>query len=581
MNLVGISAFYHESACALLVDGELRAAAAEERFSRRKHDPRLPIKAFRSCLAEASLSLDRLDAIAYYEMPMWKTSRQLAARHEHGDTDSLGLGAIDPGAPARAIREQLGFDGPLLCFPHHLCHAASSFFFSGFDDAAVLIADAVGEWTTTSLGYAHGDSIELFREIAFPHSLGLFYSAMTNYLGFRVNGGEYKVMGLAAYGEPRFAAALRDVVSVSDDGDLHLDLRCFDFTSSRRMFTSVLCDLFGAPPRTAESAVEPFHTDVAKSVQVVLEEALLTLAGCAARRTGSENLCMAGGVALNSVANARLLRDGPFRHLFVQPAAGDAGGSLGAAALAHRQLTGHGVPKRRLEHVYLGPSHDNDSIARLLDATGVAHTDFRGDEDGLLATVAEKLAAGRVIGWFQGRMEFGPRALGARSILADPRRAAMRDTVNARVKRRESFRPFAPSVLDAHRERYFQLDHASPFMLETCAVRLPDALPAITHIDGSARPQTVDPRHSPRYAALLEAFERRTGCSVLLNTSFNVRGEPIVESPVDALRCLAVADLDDLVIGDFIVPRDAVPAHWRRQQPRPRRAIPSDVYTFL
>jgi carbamoyltransferase len=598
MNIVGISAFFHESACCLIQDGRLAAAAEEERFSRVKHDPRLPVDAFRFCLRRGGIGIADIDAVAYYESPVRKLSRQLWAGVPAGASPDLPW--LDPGQPARAIREGLGYEGPLRMFSHHASHAASAFYFSGFPAAAILTVDGVGEWTTTAYGEGRGAGLDLFEEVEFPHSLGLLYSTITAYLGFEVNDGEYKVMGLAPYGEPRFAPQVRELVTSLPGGQYRLNLRYFDFLRGRRMFSEDLCALFGAPPRQRESEILPFHRDVARSLQAVLEEILLEKAWYLHERTGLDDLCLAGGVALNCVANGRIRRQGPFRRLFVQPAAGDSGGCLGAAALAYAEATGERPGPDPLTHAYLGPSWDSGDIAGLLAATGLPALDFRGPgrEADLLEAVVDRLADRKVVGWFHGPMELGPRALGARSLLADPRDPEARERLNRLVKKREAFRPFAPSVLEAHAAAHLDLDHPSPFMLETCQVRSPLDLPAVTHVDGSARPQTVDPAVAPRYAALIEAFYRRTGCPILVNTSFNVRGEPIVASPVDALFCLGTTEIDCLVLEDFLIDRDMLPESWRDLLPAWRQrlrsgfggrggdgreggAISKDLYTFV
>ncbi len=590
MNVIGLAAFYHESACCLLQDGRLIAAAEEERFSRVKHDARLPVQAFRYCLRAGKIGLTDVDCLAYYELPTQKLARQLWAGVP--DDDPGDLFWLDPHQPQRAIRERLGYEGPLLTFAHHRSHAASTFFYSGFSDAAILTVDGVGEWATTTYGHGRGAAIELFKEVRFPHSLGLLYATLTAYLGFRVNNGEYKVMGLAPYGQPRYVDQMHELVSSGPNGQYSLNMDYFDFVRGRTMYSARLCELFGAPPRQPEADITPFHQDVARSLQVVLEEILLEKAHYLAGRVDSPNLCLAGGVALNCVANGRLLRDGPFARLFVQPAAGDAGGCLGAAALAHVQLTGQRHTYQPLSHVFLGPSFTADEVAGLLTATGIAAHDFRGRQAALLEAVVDRLAANQVVGWFHGALEFGPRALGARSILANPQDPNVRQRLNQLVKKREAFRPFAPSVLYAHAADHLDLDHPSPFMLETCQVTSPLDLPGITHVDGSARPQTVDPATSPRYAALLEAFYRRTGCPILVNTSFNVRGEPIVCTPVDALFCLGNSGLDALVLEDFILDRAMLPANWplllTAWQRRSRTAFASErspigenLYTFV
>jgi carbamoyltransferase len=585
MNVIGISAGYHESSCCLLQDGSLVAAAAEERFTRIKHDPSLPVHAFRFCLEAGRIGITDVDAIAYYESPTKKLARQLWAGRL-----VPGLPWLDAGRAERAIREQLGWEGPLETFDHHQSHAASTFFYSGFPAAAVLTVDGVGEWATTTYGRGEGSSLEIFEEVRFPHSLGLLYSALTSYLGFRVNGGEYKVMGLAPYGEPRYLDRLRRLIESGPRGQYSLALEYFDFVRGDRMYSAALCDLLGAPPRVAETAVERFHQDVARSLQALLEEVLLDKVAYLASEVDSENLCMAGGVALNCVANGRILRESSYRRLFVQPAAGDAGGCLGAAALAHLRLTGERHTTEPLAHVYLGPSYGGSEVARLVAATGIPSLDFTGRERDLLEATVDRLAAGRVVGWFHGAMEFGPRSLGARSLLADPRDPGMRERLNRQVKKREAFRPFAPIILQERAAEHLDLDHESPFMLETCQVRSSLDLPAVTHVDGSARPQTVSRAVAPRLAALLEAFAARTGCPILLNTSFNVRGEPVVCSPVDALICMAMSGVDSLVLEDHLVDRESLPAHWpelvefaeeTRVGHQPRAAISETIYTFL
>jgi carbamoyltransferase len=590
MNIIGISAHYHDAACCLMKDGELVCAAEEERFSRVKHDPRLPWHAFRFCLEQGGVTLPEVDCIAYYENPRKKLARQLwMALHPDSSPEirrsvysrlSGNVGRVE-----REIREGLGYEGRIEILDHHQAHAASSFYFSGYDEAAVLTIDGVGEWATTTFGRAAGRDIELFEEVNFPDSLGFLYSAITAYLGFEVNEGEYKVMGLAPYGEPRYLDQVRALVKLDDDGQYHLDLSYFDFLKQDRMYSDRLVELFGEPARTPESDLLPFHQDVARSLQWVLEEILLAKARFLHAKVGSANLCMAGGVALNCVANGRILREGPFASLFVQPAASDAGGCLGAAAVAHVRLTGERPSQGRLTHMYWGPGYSSQEIADLLAASSSQPLDFRGRPAELFEATVDRLAAGKVVGWFQGRMEFGPRALGARSILADPRDPGMRDRINALVKMREAFRPFAPAVLADSTADHFDLDHPSPFMLETCQVSSPLELPAIRHVDGSARVQTVDHQASPRFAELLQRFERRTGCPVVLNTSFNMRGEPIVCTPADAILCFVRSQIDALVLEDFVLDRELVPAQWRELAPPLLKSdVPSvshKVYTLL
>ncbi|MCC6749149.1 MAG: carbamoyltransferase [Deltaproteobacteria bacterium] len=589
MNIIGISAYYHESSCCLLQDGKLIAAASEERFTRVKHDASLPLLAFQFCLDRAGLGVEDVDCVAYYESPRKKVSRQLWTGQPSGG--DAGLPWLDVDRPFREIRERLGYEGRIESFDHHLSHAAAAYLFSGFADAAVMTFDGVGEWATTSYGRANGSSIELFEYVDFPNSLGLLYSTITAYLGFRVNSAEYKVMGLAPYGKPLHTDKIRELVAEGPGGQYALNMAYFDFLAGERMYSDALVELFGEPARQPESELAPFHNDVARSMQVVLEEILLAKARYLREQVDSPNLCMAGGVALNCVANGRILQDGPFERLFVQPAAGDAGSCLGAAALAHVRLTGRRPSDTPLEHVYLGPSYTADEVGELLEDMGLPALDFRGKENALLEAVVDRLVAGKVIGWFHGAMEFGPRALGSRSIIADPRFEDMRERLNRLVKKREAFRPFAPSVLEEEAARHFKLDHPSPFMLETCQVASEIAMPAITHVDGSARPQTVSAASNPRYAALLKAFHRRTGCPVIVNTSFNVRREPIVCTPDDALMCMANSEIDAVVLQDHIVDRDALPSQWTTllrsmnffpyEQQNVRGETSPTVYTFF
>lgn len=560
--VVGISAFFHDSACALIRDGELVCAAEEERFSRIKHDKSVPRRAFRYCLEQAGVSIDRVGCIAFYEQPVKKTERQLwMAMQEHAtQAHRLRiLQELDPGRLERDLREVLGFEGRIESVGHHEAHAASSFFFSGFEEAAVFTVDGVGEWTTTAYGRAQGADLELFEEVCFPHSLGLLYSAITAYLGFEVNEGEYKVMGLAPYGTGRFVEQMRAIVeSVPGTGQYRLNLEFFDFLAGGEMYSDRLVELLGEAPRVPGSDLRGFHCDVARSLQMLLEEILLEKVRYLHERVPSENLCMAGGVALNCVANGEILRQGPFSRLFVQPAAGDSGGALGAAALVYRRQTGERIAPKRLSHAYLGPAWSNEQIEKLVDGSLLNARSFRGSSEALLEATVDRLAAGKVVGWFCGRLEFGPRALGARSILADPRVPDMRDRINALVKMREAFRPFAPAVLSQEAHKHFDIDHPSPFMLETCQVISELSLPAVTHVDGSARVQTVDVGAEHRFGELLRCFFERTGCPILLNTSFNVKGEPIVCSPLDAILCFLKSKLDVLVLEDFLIDRDTV-----------------------
>jgi carbamoyltransferase len=582
-NIIGISAFFHDSACCLLQDGIITAAAEEERFTRIKADPSLPKEAFKYCLREGGISIADVDCIAYYEQPQKKLERQLWSG-VLGNSPEL-LDRINTTLVEDQVREVLGYEGPIVYFDHHHSHAASSYFFSGFEAAAILTVDGVGEWATTTYGRASGKDIEIFEEVHFPDSLGLLYSTITSYLGFGVNDGEYKVMGLAPYGRPMFTDKIRMLIADGEKGQYRLDMRYFAFLQEKKMYSAELEELFGRAARVEDAPMEQFHKDIARSMQVVLEELLIGKAVYLYEQTHLPDLCMAGGVALNCVANGQILRKGPFRRLFVQPAANDAGGAIGAAALAYAELEGKGLPVERQRHVYLGPAYSAGAIHQLLESTSIEYRDCRDDWDRLLALTSRRLEMGKVIGWYQGRMEFGPRSLGARSILADPRNPEMRDRINAMVKKREGFRPFAPAVMEEWAAKHFDLDHPSPFMLETCAVFSSLDLPAITHVDGSARVQTVDAITNPRFYALLQAFFQRTDCPILLNTSFNVKGEPIVCSPEDALACFITTDIDCLVIGDFVIDREENNLEILKlllsSQQNKGSGITHDVYTFI
>jgi len=560
LNVIGISCFFHDAACCLLQDGRLVAAAEEERFTRIKHDRSMPSHAFRFCLRQGGIDVSDVECVAYYEDPVLKLGRQLWMLSQAGEPGMARR--LDADRPMRQIRRVLGYDGPVICVPHHLAHAASSYYYAGCDEAAIMTVDGVGEWATTAYGHGKDGDVSLFEFVDYPDSIGLLYSAITSYLGFAVNDGEYKVMGLAPYGSPTYVDRFHRLLTLGDKGQYTLDQQFFDLSGRDPMFSPALPELFGEPPRARGGEMTPFHADVAKSLQDFLHVVLLEKLRYLHSRVPCPTLCMAGGVALNCVANHHLLTHGPFERLFIGPAPHDAGGSLGAAALAHRQLTGAATQRQQMEHAYWGPRYDADDIAEVIATIPMPSHDFREREDHLLEAVVDRLVAGAVVGWFHGRMEFGPRALGARSILADPRRDGMRDRINAVVKKREAFRPFAPSVLESHRDAHFDLGHSSPFMLETCDVRSPLSLAAITHVDNSARPQTVSDRHAPRFAALLRAFEARTGCPILLNTSFNVRDEPIVCAPVDALLCFANSRLDTLVLEDFVLDRTNDERSW-------------------
>jgi carbamoyltransferase len=587
LRVLGISAFYHDSAAALVEDGRILAAAQEERFSRIRHDAAFPHESVRFCLRHAGIEPEQLDAVAFYEKPFLKFERILETWLAFAPR---GFQSFRLAAPVwlreklfqravleRALREHsrdVDWGARLLFGEHHMSHAASAFYPSPFDEAAILTIDGVGEWTTTSIGVGQGSAIRLLEEIRFPHSLGLLYSAFTYYTGFRVNSGEYKLMGLAPYGTPRYRQVILDrLIELKQDGSFRLNIDYFDYCTGLRMTNQRFADLFGQPARGPETDLTQFHMDIAASIQAVTEEAVLSLARRAAERTGMRNLALAGGVALNCVANGKLLRDGCFDHIWIQPAAGDAGGAVGVAlAVCHQHL---GQPRHAplpdgMQGSFLGPEYSQDQIETALRSVGaVFHT---VSEEQLLRETVDALEAGEAVGWFHGRMEFGPRALGARSILADPRSETMQSLLNLKIKFRESFRPFAPSVPIEHAAEYFDLAADSPYMLFTAGVReelrLPEnqnlfgidrlnrkrsTIPAVTHVDYSARIQTVHKETNPRYHRLLEMFRERTGCAVLVNTSFNVRGEPIVCSPLDAWRCFMATGLGLLAIGNCIL----------------------------
>jgi len=600
VRVLGLSAFYHDSAAALVDDGRIVAAAQEERFTRRKHDAGYPANAIASCLQAAGAALDDVDHVAFYDKPFLKFERLLET---YVALAPRGFASFRVAVPVwikeklfqkDVLRRQLGqlapdvdWDAKLLFAEHHQSHAASAFYPSPFSEAVVLTMDGVGEWTTTSVALGKGNDLEVIREIHFPHSLGLLYSAFTYYAGFKVNSGEYKLMGLAPYGEARYAQRILDhLIDLKADGSFRLDLAYFDYCTGLTMTNRRFDELFGGPPRRAEEPLQQRHMDLAASIQAVVEQAVLRMTSSLRQETGIANLCLAGGVALNCVANGKVLRQGLFDDLWIQPAAGDAGGALGAALLASHRLLG--APRRAggsaqtgrcadaMRGALLGPEFSAEEIATVLDEVG-ARYERLGDEE-LLETAATALAEGKALGWFQGRMEFGPRALGNRSILADPRSPDMQKTLNLKVKFRESFRPFAPSVLRERVSDWFELDGDSPYMLLVADVKaqrrrdIGDAerqlsglarldvprsdIPAATHVDGSARVQTVHRDTNPRFHGLLAAFEARTGCPVLVNTSFNVRGEPVVCTPADAFRCFMGTHLDCLAIGNCFLRKE-------------------------
>ena len=586
MRVLGISAYYHDSAAALIVDGRVVGAVQEERFTRKKHDAGFPAQAVKYCLDTAGLNLADIDFIVFYDKPFLKFERLVETYLAFAPRGFKSFRMAIPlwlreklflkNLLERELKKQglpAKWRGQLLFSEHHLSHAASAFYPSPFEQAVVLTMDGVGEWATTSSAIGQGNKLEVIKEVHFPHSIGLLYSAFTYYTGFKVNSGEYKVMGLAPYGTPRFAQTILDhLIDVKPDGSFRLDMSYFDYCTGLTMTNVKFAKLFGGPPRRADEPLTQREMDLAASIQAVTEEVVLRLCGSLRRDTGQKNLCLAGGVALNCVANGKVLRAADFENIYVQPASGDAGGALGAAYVGYymqgakpRQARGDAM-----QGSYLGPSYAQDDIERRLTACGARFE--RLAEADLLQAAAGDLAQGKAMGWFQGRMEYGPRALGNRSILGDPRSPVMQKTLNLKVKYRESFRPFAPSVLRERVADWFEIDVASPYMLMVADVlksrrremtpqeqalfgidklNIPRSdLPAVTHVDYSARIQTVEADSNPRYHALLSAFERLTGCPVLVNTSFNVRGEPIVCTPEDAFRCFMGTDLDVLAVGD-------------------------------
>jgi carbamoyltransferase len=555
MYILGISCYYHDSAACLLKDGQIVAAAQEERFSRIKHDQDFPISAVRYCLNEVGITIDDVDYVGFYDKPLIKFERILLTylatfpRSFPSFIKAIPLWLRKKLWIPHTIKKELEYDGEVLMIEHHMSHAASTFLVSPYEESAIVTIDGVGEWTTSTIGKGSGAEIELLKETRFPHSLGLLYSAATYYLGFKVNSAEYKVMGLAPYGTPKYYDKVLELIHFEDDGSFKINMKYFAYDYGLRMTNRNFSKLFGRPVREAESKLEQFHMDVASSFQKVTEDIVLRMANHAHELTGSKNLCMAGGVALNCVANGRLLREGPFDEIFIQPAAGDAGGSVGVAAYLY-----HSVLKNKREyvwdHAYLGPSFATDEIRDYLNANELKFTELSEDE--VLDRTARAIVDQKVVGWFQGRMEFGPRALGNRSILADARNPENKDVVNMKIKFRESFRPFAPSVLVDRVNDYFELDQPSPYMLLVDQVREDKRMiPSVTHVDGSARIQTVDRETNPLYYDLIKRFEDKTGCAVIINTSFNVRGEPIVCTPHDAYMCFMRTNMDVLVMDRF------------------------------
>jgi len=565
MFVLGISCYYHDSAAALLKDGNVVAAVEEERFSRKKNDDGFPGHAIKYCMDEAGISGSDLDCVAFYDKAVLKFERLLdnyiscAPRGLYSFIDVIPKWLHKRLWVKEDIKKHLGGYAGKIYFPeHHLSHAAYTFFSSPFTESAILTVDGVGEWTTTSFGYARDTKIELTNDLGWPHSLGMFYSAFTYYLGFKVNEGEYKLMGLAAYGKPKYYDLIMDkLIDVKKDGSLRLNMKYFSFTWDKVMVNRKFQELFGVPRRTEDSKTEQIHLDIGASAQLVLEEILLKMARHVHEKTKLKNLCLGGGVALNGVANHRLLKEGPFEKIHIPPSPGDGGSAIGCAAYAYYSILNNeriietDNAKMILNTAYLGPQYSNDEIKSFLEKYTIPYE--KHDRQELLKKTAKLISEQNVVGWYQGRVEWGPRALGNRSILADPRNGKMKDILNEKIKHRESFRPFAPSILEDHTSEYFEIDIPSPYMLLVAKVKQPEKIPAVTHVDGTGRLQTVSRKANPLYYDLINEFYKLTGVPVIINTSMNVRGEPIVNTPEEAFDMLLKTDMDYIVMGDYII----------------------------
>jgi len=584
MYVLGISAYYHDSAAALIKDGNIIAAAQEERFTRKKHDSRFPKSAIHYCLEEAGISIKDVDYVAFYDKPFIKFERILETYLAYAP---FGITSFIKAIPLwikkklwmrELIKKELGFEGKMIFPEHHQSHAASAFFPSPYDEAAILTLDGVGEWATASFGIGKSNTIELYKEIRFPHSLGLLYSAFTHYTGFKVNSGEYKVMGLAPYGEPKYRDLIRkELIDIKEDGSFKLNMKYFNYCAGLTMTNKKFHDLFGAPPRKPESRLTQREMDLARSVQDVTEEVMLKMAVHVAKVTGKSNLVLAGGVTLNCVGNSKILKKAPYKNIWVQPAAGDAGGALGAALFVWYQYLGNerkAVTRDDFQKgSYLGPSFSKNDIVGFLKEKNAPFREIEREK--IPECIADLIAKEKVIGWFQGRMEFGPRALGSRSIIGDARSSKMQEIMNLKIKFRESFRPFAPSILEEKNSEYFDLEKESPYMLLVAPVKtekrkkvtreqeklfglqklniVRSEIPAVTHVDFSARVQTVNPRTNPVYYAMIKKFDEKYGCPVIINTSFNVRGEPIVATPKDAYLCFMRTNMDYLIMENVLL----------------------------
>lgn len=589
--ILGISAYYHDSAACILKDHEIVAAAQEERFTRKKHDHNFPVNAIKNCLREAQITVDKLDHVAFYDKPFTKFNRIMET---YLAFSPRGLKSFIMAVPLwlhkklwipDLIQQEIGYEGRVLFPEHHESHAASAYFPSPFSRAAILTLDGVGEWATSSMGVGIDNKVTILSEMHFPHSLGLLYSAFTYFTGFKVNSGEYKVMGLAPYGEPKYVQKIYDhLIDLKEDGSFKMNMEYFDYCAGLTMTNEKFGELFDGPPRKSETNLTQREMDLARSVQEVTEEILMRMARHAKKETGEKYLCLAGGVALNCVANGILLRSGLFEDIWIQPAAGDAGGALGSAYIVYHHYLNNPLPDKKGRDLqrgsYLGTRYSDDIVKKFLDRHKIPYEQCT--EEQMLQKVADLLEEGKIIGWFQGRMEFGPRALGSRSIIGDARNPEMQKKMNLKIKFRESFRPFAPSVMAEHVSEWFEIDRESPYMLLVADVKkekqremteeqkklwgieklnvLRSEIPAVTHVDYSARLQTVNKLDNPLYHGMIERFRKKTGCPVIVNTSFNVRGEPIVESPLDAYKCFMRTEIDVLVLGNFVLYKEAQPA---------------------
>lgn len=567
MYTLGISCYYHDSAAALLQNGRVISAVEEERFTRKKFDDSFPGMAIDWCIKEAGISPSQIDSVAFYDKPVLKFERLLdnyiafAPRGLRSFLDVIPKWLHKRLWIKSEIKKHLkGFTGEIIFPDHHMSHAAYSFFTSPFDESAILTIDGVGEWTTTSFGYAKNNTVKLSNDIRWPHSVGMFYSAFTYFLGFKVNEGEYKLMGLSSYGTPKYYdTILNNIIDVKNDGSIHLNMDFFAFTYDNVMTNKKFSKLFGIEPRKRDEKIQQIHFDIGASAQKVLEEVLLRMVNHVFKETKMKNLCLGGGVALNGVANSRILKEGPFENVHIPPSPGDAGSAVGCAQYLYyvyknqKRIIDTNSSKRVQENVYVGPSYDNKTIHNFLDSNNILFELLEGNE--LLEKTAKLIADGNIVGWFQGKMEWGPRALGSRSILADPRDEKMKDILNEKIKHRESFRPFAPSIMEEYASDYFEIDVPSPYMLMVAKVKQPDKIPAVTHVDGTGRLQSVSSESNPLYYNLIRTFYEKTGVPVLINTSMNVMGEPIVNTPEHAYNMLLKTDMDYLILGNYLVSR--------------------------